>query len=88
MDVKENRPGANRAARTSYTTKKFIAYRRRDGYAAPTLEDRREAAVLAEATELGYRLATRCTRCHKWVVAHDSVAAHMGPVCRAKVAAK
>lgn len=63
-------------------------YRRQDGYAAPTAEDRREAGLLAELRDLGYRPATRCTRCGQWVVAAKSVALHMGPVCRAKSAAE
>jgi hypothetical protein len=61
------------------------AYRHQDGYAAPTAEDRADTAVLAAAEALGYRLAVRCTRCGQWVVSDKSVAAHMGPVCRAKV---
>ena len=50
-----------------------------------TAEDRHEAALLTAAAEMGYRLATRCLRCNQWIVAPKSVAAHMGPVCRAKV---
>jgi hypothetical protein len=63
----------------------YNGHRRQDGYAAPTAEDRTEAAVLAAAEALGYQLAVRCTRCGQWLVAPSSVAAHMGPVCRAKV---
>jgi hypothetical protein len=39
------------------------AYRPQDGYAAPSAEDRADAAVLAEATELGDRLAIQCPGC-------------------------
>lgn len=53
-----------------------------------TAQDRHEAAVLAAAADLGYRLATRCLRCGQWIVAPKSVAAHMGPVCAAKVAGR
>jgi primosomal protein N' len=52
-----------------------------------TSEDRLDAQVLAAASERGYRLAVRCTRCNQWLVAHKSVALHLGPVCRTKVAA-
>jgi hypothetical protein len=38
-------------------------HRRQDGYAAPSAQDRREAALLAEAAELGYRLSTQCLDC-------------------------
>ena len=36
------------------STAQFNGHRRQDGYAAPTAEERREAALLAEAAELGY----------------------------------
>jgi hypothetical protein len=49
-----------------------------------TAEDRHEQKILEEAARLGYRLATRCSRCGQWVVARTSVRLHMGPVCRAK----
>ena len=56
----------------------------RDPHEPLTAEDRHEQKVLEEAARLGYRLATRCSRCNQWVVSSKSVAAHMGPVCRAK----
>ena len=77
---------ADRPLRNYTAAPKSNGHRRQDGYAAPTAEDRADAAVLAAASERGYRLAVQCTRCGQWVVAHQSVAAHMGPVCRAKVA--
>ena len=44
--------------------------------------------LLAHAATLrGFRLATQCTRCGRWLVAPRSVAAHLGPVCRAKLEA-
>jgi hypothetical protein len=88
MRLKTRRSPGLEARATSTTpiaANEFIKYRRQDGCAAPTAEDRREAEVLAGAEKLGYRLATRCTRCQKWVVSHENVAAHIGPVCRAKV---
>jgi hypothetical protein len=51
---------------------------------ALTSEDRADIEVLVAAAERGFRLATRCTRCNKWVVAPSSVRAHMGPVCPAR----
>jgi hypothetical protein len=59
-------------------------YRPQDGYAAPTAEDRREAALLAIAAELGYRLATTCLDCGHWISSPISIAAHRGPRCRAR----
>lgn len=49
-------------------------------------EDKADAAVLAAARERGFRLAVRCNRCGQWVVAAESVAWHLGPVCRRKLA--
>jgi hypothetical protein len=49
-----------------------------------TAEDRREAAILAEAAELGYRLAVQCRCCGSWLVADRSVREFIGPVCRAR----
>jgi len=63
-------------------------HRPEDGYAAPTDEDRLDAAVIAAAKARGFTVAVRCTRCSQWVVTAASVAAHMGPVCRAKTAAE
>jgi hypothetical protein len=61
-----------------------ITHRRQEGYAAPAAEDRREAAVLAEAAEMGYRLAVQCVDCRHWLSNPISVAAHRGPICRAR----
>lgn len=47
--------------------------------------DRAEQKLIADAREHGYRLAVRCTQCGQWVVAAKSVAAHMGPRCRARI---
>jgi hypothetical protein len=86
-----NRPAPRQERRPSRhhnAASEFIAYRRQDGWAAPTPEDRADLDVLIAAAERGFRLATRCTRCSKWVVSRESVMAHMGPVCRAKAARK
>lgn len=63
---------------------KFNRYLADDGYAAPTAEDRREVALLAEAAELGYRLSLSCIDCGHPLVAPMSVSAMRGPVCRAR----
>jgi hypothetical protein len=81
--IRRNRPGtATQAAPKSSAD--FLNDSPDRRIEAPTAEDRREARVLAEAAALGYRLATRCSRCGQWVVARTSVRLHMGPVCRAK----
>lgn len=61
-------------------------YRRQDGYSAPTAEDRLDAEVIAAAEARGFAVAVRCRRCSAWCVSPKSVAAHLGPVCRAKLA--
>jgi hypothetical protein len=74
----------DRPLRNHTNSTKNNRYRPQDGYAAPTAEDRREAALLAEAAELGYRLATVCMDCGHWLANPVSVAAHRGPRCRAR----
>jgi hypothetical protein len=58
--------------------------RRQDGFAAPTIDERAEQRLLAAAREAGYRLAIQCLDCRRWLVDPASVAAHRGPVCRAR----
>lgn len=47
-------------------------------------EDRNRRQLEAEALAAGYRLAVQCVSCGAWLVAAKSVAAHRGPVCRAR----
>ena len=90
MRKRESRPEeilktATRLAKAHANITALPGYQRHEPI---TAEDRHEAAVLAAAAALGYRLGTRCLRCGHWIVAPRSVAAHMGPVCRAKVAGR
>ncbi|MCB1266447.1 MAG: hypothetical protein KDB56_18065 [Mycobacterium sp.] len=89
-ETRESRPGENpeTATRLAKASAKSSLHHRQDGYSAPTPDDRLDAEVIDAAKARGFRLAARCTRCHQWVVAAESVAAHMGPVCRAKAAAE
>lgn len=59
-------------------------YRPQDGYPAPTAEDRREAALLAELRELGYGVTVPCLVCRHPLTSAKSVARHIGPKCAAK----
>ncbi len=83
MSKNESRP---KAAPVSRCDSQSIAPWRHDPHEPPSEEDRADLDVWVAAAERGFRLATRCTRCGQWVVAPSSVRAHMGPVCRAKVA--
>jgi len=79
-------PPRNRLPRTYTNSTKNNRHRPQDGYQAPTSEDRRETALLAEAAELGYRLAVTCVDCGHWLANPVSVASHRGPRCRARAA--
>jgi hypothetical protein len=68
-------------------TDEFSPPWRQDPHEPLTAEDRADIEVLIAAAERGFRLATRCTRCGQWLVAPSSVRAHLGPVCKVKVAA-
>jgi hypothetical protein len=59
-------------------------HRRQDGYAAPTAEDRAEAAAVAAVQAFGYSIAVRCLDCGHWLANPASVSAHRGPRCRAR----
>jgi hypothetical protein len=86
-ETRRSRPAVNRTASTSIHASghrnptSIPGYQRHEPL---TAEDWADAAVLAAAAELGYRLATRCLRCNQWLVAHSSVARHLGPVCAGK----
>lgn len=73
------------ATTTTVGNGKLTAHRPEDGYTAPTAEDRREAALLAEVRELGYTVSVRCRVCSHPLTSAKSVAAHVGPKCAAKV---
>jgi hypothetical protein len=49
-------------------------------------ETRAEIDLLIKAAEMGYRLATRCSRCGHWITAPSSLKRHMGASCAAKAA--
>lgn len=55
-----------------------------DGYAAPSVEDRREATLLAELREPGYGITVPCVDCGHPLTAPKSVARHVGPKCAAR----
>jgi hypothetical protein len=83
--LRRNRPGtASQAAPKSSTD--FLNDSPDRRIEAPTAEDRREAQVLADAAELGYRLAVQCRCCGSWLVADRSVRKFIGPVCAKRVA--
>lgn len=77
-------PPQDRPSRNHTNAAKSIAHQRQDGYAAPSLDDGLDAQVLDEAKARGFRLAARCSACGHWLVAAESVALHLGPVCRGK----
>ncbi|WP_407665622.1 DUF6011 domain-containing protein [Mycolicibacillus parakoreensis] len=73
--------GPDVATRTAAPTA-VSQYIRRDGYAAPTADERLDAWIIAEAARLGYRLSCRCLDCKRWLADPVSIAAMRGPTCR------
>jgi hypothetical protein len=89
MKTRESPAGKSGATSTTPNpTIQFTAPRRHAPHEPLTAEDRADLDVLIAAAERGFRLATRCTRCNQWLVAPSSVRAHLGPVCRERVAAR
>ena len=60
-------------------------YRAEDGYLAPTADERREAALLAEVRTLGYGITVPCLMCRRPLTAPRSLVSHVGPVCAARM---
>ncbi|MGQ9408941.1 DUF6011 domain-containing protein [Mycolicibacterium gilvum] len=90
--AKRNRPSGGTRAASKSTATDYIEdsslHRAEDGYSAPSGDERREAELLAELRGLGYRISVKCRVCGHPVVSARSVAAHIGPKCRAKQVAK
>lgn len=75
-----NRPSPHRTNRYA----DFSLHRPEDGYAAPSVCERREQQLLDELRALGYTVAVFCTACGHPLTAGRSVARHLGPKCAAK----
>jgi hypothetical protein len=89
--MRSRRSPGNPARATSTTTiasANSNGHRRQNGYAAPSAEDRADAAVPAAAAARGYRIAVQCLDCGHWLANPVSVAAVRRPRCRAKAAAR
>lgn len=67
-------------------TAQSTGHRAEDGFAAPTAEDRADAEVIAAAQARGFRIAVPCLVCGRFLTQKSSVAAHVGPTCRKRVA--
>jgi hypothetical protein len=86
MTTTRKRPAAtDRPFRDTTSAAKSNGYRRQDGYAAPTADDRADIDVLIAAAERGFRLAVQCLDCGQWLANPTSVRAHRGPRCRARL---
>lgn len=74
----------SRPSRNATSDNKSIGYRRQDGYAAPTADERREAQLLSELRALGYGITVPCLECGHPLSTEASLARHIGPKCHAK----
>ena len=90
MTIRRSPGTKSRAASTppSATAESSRLHRPQDGYAAPTAQDRREAALLAELRELGYGITVPCLVCRHPLTAARSLARHIGPRCAARAVAE
>lgn len=87
MTTRKRPAPTDRPSRNKTTASEFTALRRpEDGYAAPTLEERREQQLLAELVERGYGITMPCLVCGHPLTAATSLARHIGPRCAAKQA--
>lgn len=87
MTAKRNRPGtASQAAPKSSAD--ILNSSPDRWHSTPTADERREAKLLAELSDLGYTVAVSCLMCGHPLTAARSVAVHVGPKCRAKAVAE
>lgn len=77
-------PPQDRPSRNHTNAAKSTGHRAEDGYQTPVVDDRLDAQVIEEARSRGFHIAARCSACGHWLVATESVALHLGPVCRGK----
>jgi hypothetical protein len=85
------RPAPCQESRPSLDTtnaSKSIAYRREDGYTAPTADERREGQLLDELHALGYGITMPCLLCGHPLSSAASLARLVGPKCAAKADAE
>ncbi len=54
-------------------------------HSSPTVDERREADLLAELQNLGYGITIPCQICSHPLTSSRSLALHVGPKCRSKV---
>lgn len=89
--LKRMRRRSGKPAPTSeYTTAATDSnlYRRQDGFAAPTAEDRADAAFRAEAEQRGYGIFVRCLVCRRALTSARSLEKHVGPTCLARISSR
>lgn len=84
MEKKRNRPGLASQAAPRSTATDFLNDSPDRRHSTPTADERREAMLLAELKSLGYGITVPCLICQRPLTSARSLAAHVGPVCRAK----
>ena len=84
--AKRNRLAGNEAAPRSTATD-YLNDSSDRRYSTPTVDERREAALLAELEALGYSISVRCRVCGHPLTTRLSTSLHIGPKCRAKAVA-
>jgi hypothetical protein len=85
MDKKRNRPGGRSQAAPTSTAAEYLNFSPDRRHATPSTNERREAELLAELSEMGYTVAVSCTVCGHALTSSKSFArGHIGPKCAAK----
>jgi hypothetical protein len=81
---KRNRPGTGSQAAPSKSSTDILNDSPDRWHATPTADERREAKLLAELSELGYSVSVPCLVCSHPLTSPRSTALHVGPKCRSK----
>ncbi|MBX7431120.1 hypothetical protein JDV09_03195 [Mycobacterium sp. Y57] len=82
MPQTRKRPAGNRPS--PHRTNGYVQHNPDERHQPLTPAERREKELLAEVKAMGYRISVNCRACGHPLVAAESVARFLGPVCHAR----
>jgi hypothetical protein len=81
---KRNRPGTASQAAPKSSAEDILNSSPDRWHSTPSIDERREAQLRAELSQLGYSVSLPCLVCGHPLTTDRSLALHVGPKCRAR----